>query len=153
MNRVVVGRRAVLHTGCALGVSLFVPAARACEFFTTNLRIVHPWSRATAEGDSFAVLCMRFDQVARPDRLIGVQTPVAEGADMGGPLGGPGVDFTIPPGRESELSESGTFIRLLGLKHPLEVGRSYPLTLVFERTGAVDADIDVDYERESHTPA
>ncbi|MGK2899952.1 MAG: hypothetical protein ACSLE9_14925 [Burkholderiaceae bacterium] len=45
------------------------------------------------------------------------------------------------------LSKSGTFIRLLGLRHALGVGRSYPLRLVFERGGAVDADIGVDHER------
>ncbi len=46
-----------------------------------------------------------------------------------------------PPG------ETGTFIRCVGLRHPLELGRSYPLKLVFEHGGVVDADIDIDFER------
>jgi copper(I)-binding protein len=142
-------RRTLLRAGLAAGVSLGWPSARACEFFTTHLRIYRPWSRATAPGDGFAVLCMSFDQVARPDRLIGVETPVATRAELAGPGARPGgaVDLPIPAGRETVLVETGLFIRLLGLTQTLEVGRSYPLRLVFEHGGAVDADIDVDYER------
>jgi copper(I)-binding protein len=141
------GRRRLLRAGCALGAALVLPPARACEFFSTHLRILHPWSRATAEGDAFAVLCMRFAEVRLPDRLIRVETPVAAGAEMGGADTGRAIDFAIPAGRESELSETGTFIRLVGLKQPLELGRNYPLKLVFEHGGVVDADIDIDFER------
>ena len=90
---------------------------------------------------------MTFDEVALDDRLVGVETPVATHAEMAGTSAGPRIDVTIPAGAETVLSETGTFIRLLGLRHPLGVGRSYPLRLVFERGGVVDADIDVEYER------
>lgn len=143
----VITRRTVLQAGLALGAATVLPAAHACEFFTTNLRIYRPWTRATAEGDAFAVLCMTFDEVTLDDRLIGVESPVATHAEMGGSGARPEIDFPIPAGAETVLSETGTFIRLLGLRHPLGVGRSYPLRLVFERGGVVDADIDVDYER------
>ncbi|MES2100380.1 MAG: hypothetical protein V4569_11215 [Pseudomonadota bacterium] len=46
-----------------------------------------------------------------------------------------------PPG------ETGTFIRRVGLKHPLQLGRNYPLKRVFEHGGVVDTDIDIDFER------
>jgi copper(I)-binding protein len=143
----VITRRAVLRAGLVLGSAMLLPAAHACEFFTTNLRVYRPWTRATADGDAFAVLCMTFDEVALDDRLIGVESPVATHADMAGSGGGPKIDVPIPAGADTVLSETGTFIRLLGLRHPLAVGRSYPLRLVFERGGVVDADIDVDYER------
>jgi copper(I)-binding protein len=141
------GRRRLLRAGCAHGPALVLPPARASEFFTTHQRIQQTRSRATAEGDAFAVLCMRFDEVRLPDRLIRVETPVAAGAEMGGADTGRAIDFAIPAGRESELSETGTFIRLVGLKQPLELGRNYPLKLVFEHGGVVDADIDIDFER------
>ena len=145
--RPLLARRTVLRAGSALGIALVLPPARACEFFSTHLRIYRPWSRATAEGDAFAVLCMRFDEVRLPDRLIRVETPVASGAELSGPAGGRAIDLAIPAGRETELTETGTFIRLTGLKHPLELGRNYPLKLVFQHGGVVDADIDIDYER------
>jgi copper(I)-binding protein len=141
-------RRALLQMGLAIPAAAALPRpARACEFFAPNLRIYRPWSRATAEGDAFAVLCMTFDEVTLADRLIRVESPVAEGAEMGGAGAAPRVDLVIPTGRDTVLDESGTFIRLVGLRHRLEVGRSYPLTLVFERAGVLQADIDVDFER------
>lgn len=64
------------------------PGARACEFFSTHLRIFHPWTRATAEGDTFAVLCMSFDEVRASDRLIRVESPVATHAELSGAAAG-----------------------------------------------------------------
>lgn len=138
-------RRGLLRAGLAAGALLALPSARACEFFSDNLRIFHPWTRATSDGDDFAVLCMRFDEVRQDDRLIRVETAVASGAEMAGAGAGLGVDFAIPRGRETVLGESGTYIRLLGLKHRLEVARSYPLRLGFEKGGVVNALLNVDY--------
>ena len=50
---------------------------------------------------------------------------------MGGLQASPRVDFAIPQGQESALSETGTFLRLVGLIQPLETGRAYPLTAKF----------------------
>jgi copper(I)-binding protein len=153
-------RRDLLRSSLALGVALLAPSARACEFFSPTLRILHPWTRASEPGATSAVVCMRFDEVSRDDRLVQVQTPVAAAAEMGGvALAGsdsgkasrsnngaaPGLDFWIPAGRESALSEGGRFVRLLDLRHPLEVGRSYPMTLVFEQGGGVNASLTVDF--------
>lgn len=138
-------RRAVLHFGAALCASLLAPAARACEFFSPTLRITHPWTRATAEGVKTAIVNMRFDEVSADDRLIGIETPIASGAEMGGTWAGPKVSFAIPKNKTSWLSETGTHVRLTGLKQRLEVGRSYPLKLTFERGGIIDANLEVDY--------
>ena len=43
-------RRAALRTALALSACTLLRPAHACEFFTTNLRIYHPWTRATAPG-------------------------------------------------------------------------------------------------------
>lgn len=139
-------RRRLLQTGLALGAACVLPSARACEFFTTTLRVTHPWTRATGEDD-FALVNMKFDEVTVTDRLIRVETPVAKHAELGGVGGVRELKFVIPEGRETLLSEKGTFIRLSGLNHPLEVARSYPLVLVFEKGGVVNADLSVDYER------
>jgi len=140
-------RRRVLRAGLAMSALLVSPASRACEFWTTGLRILQPWTRATLEGDAFAVVCMKFDLVTASDRLIGVETPIASSADMGGLGARPSVDFLIREGMDSALDENGSFVRLLGLRHPVELARTYPLKLVFEKGGVVNADLDVDYER------
>lgn len=140
-------RRLVLRAGLAACFPVMLAPARACEYFADGLRISHPWTRATAPGATTAVLCMGFDEVTADDRLIAVETPVAEGAEMGGMAPGREVNFAIPAGQSSALSEHGSFVRLTGLKHPLEVGRIYPLNLHFERSGLVLAKLNVDFAR------
>jgi hypothetical protein len=138
-------RRHALRAGLAIGAVLLTPRARACEIIADYLRVVHPWTRSTPPGATEAVLCMTIDEVTAPDRLVGVETPVAEGAAMGGVGAGPTVDFPVETGGRFVLDESGTFVRLRGLRHPLSVGREYPLRLIFEKSGIVLAELSVDF--------
>lgn len=139
-------RRRFLQAGSGLGAALLLPQALACEFDTSTLRVVKPWTRATAPGATTAILCMEFEEVTMDDRLIGLSTPIAKGARMVGGERGEAIDFRIPRGLKSELSESGIHVVLTGLKIPLLMGREYPLMLVFERAGVVAADVDVAYD-------
>jgi copper(I)-binding protein len=138
-------RRLALQAGLALGWTLAGPA-RGCEFFTSNLRVIHPWTRATSADAASAIVCMRFDDVRQADRLIRVETPVAERAELGGAVS-PELNFSIPAGQESALAEDGIHVRLLGLKLPLELGRSYPLTLGFAQGDVISATLNVEYTR------
>ena len=142
-----VSRRLLLQAGCASGLALAGLPARACEFWGTTLRVIHPWTRATAEGETTAVVCMQFDDVLQDDRLVGIETAIAGAAEMGGVGAGPRVDFAIPKGRASHLGEHGSFVRLLGLTQALEPGRSYPIRLLFEVGGPLRADLSVDFAR------
>ncbi len=128
-----------------MALTVMVPAARACEYFTSNLRITHPWTRATAADARFAVLCMTIDEVARADRLVAVRTPVASGFEWAGI--GAQRELVFAADRATVLSEQGPHLRLLGLAVPLETARSYPLQLHFEHGGVVDALLNVDYAR------
>jgi periplasmic copper chaperone A len=144
-NRPMHQRRWVLRTGLAVAAGAAWPLARACEFHAGTLRVTHPWTRATAADATTAVLCMRIDEVSLADRLIGASTPVATGAEMGGPEPGLAVDVPIEVGSTVELDDSATHLRLTGLKHPLQTGREYPLTLTFERSGLLLARLSVDF--------
>ncbi len=140
-------RRSLLRFGLA-GVGLWLGSqAQACEFFAAHLRITHPWTRATAPGETSALVCLRIDEVTLSDRLIQVVTPVADAAEMGGVLLPGPVNVAIPVDEVTQLSEAGPHIRLLGLRHPLEVAREYPMDLIFERAGVVQARLSVDYAR------
>ncbi len=141
-------RRSLLLASAGLGAALVLPQARACEFFCTTLRVTHPWTRATKAGQTTAVVSMKIDEVLRTDRLIAVETPVAGGAVL---AGGDGVDsdsfaLVLPAGADTEIGESGPVLKLVGLKVPLEIGRTYDLRLTFEHGGVINADLSVDYE-------
>lgn len=146
-HRRTLDRRQLLQWSCAIGAGTLLSPARACEFYTTHLRITHPWTRATAADANEAVVCMKFDEVMRSDRLVRAATPIASGAALGGIGAAAVLDFAIPEGRETLLTEAGTYLRLTGLKQPLEVARQYPLTLEFAYGGVVDATLSVDYAR------
>lgn len=129
----------------ALVAGLALPSARACEFFAATLRVWHPWTYALRPGETTAIVSLSFDQVTAADRLVGVSTPVATGAELvvrgaAGP-----VALDIPEGRETVLREDRDFIRLTGIEEPLLIGRSYPLRLAFEKGGTVQAQLNIDY--------
>jgi copper(I)-binding protein len=154
-------RRNLLQAGLALSAALCTSRATACEFFAPTLRVTHPWTRATPASAAFAVLGMRFDDVAEDDQLLDVQTPVAEavmytpGGHAGAlllPVPGAGLPLDIPAGRETvlgnaDLHVSGPHLRLLRLTQDLEIGRTYPLRLVFRKGGTLKAQLSVDHAR------
>ncbi len=148
-------RRLLLQAGLLGGLQVAVTGgllvaarpASACEFFASTLRVTHPWTRATGDDDTAAVVCMRFDEVRVDERLIGIETPIATGAELAGLAASSRVALDIPQGRETLLSEHGTFIRLTGLVMPLDAGRAYPLRLQFAVAGTLRAELTVDYAR------
>jgi periplasmic copper chaperone A len=160
-------RRKLLHSGAACGLLPWVNEAMACEYVTSTLRITHPWCRATPQEAGVARMCMVLDEVIEADRLVAVSTPVASGAELAHAAGGEpvsattaartgrtlpvassdGINLEIAAGSEIRMAENGIHVRLLGLRMPLEVGRSYPLKLVFESGGVVHASLSVDYQR------
>ena len=142
---IIITRRGFVIGSLATAATLQSLPVLACEFHTGSLRVHHPWTRATRPGEVTAIVCMTFDEVSEPDRLIGAESPVATGAAMGGEAAGPVVDFPILPGRDWALTEEGTHVLLTGLRHPLAVGREYPLQLTFEKSGVVLAQLSVDF--------
>ena len=138
-------RRDLLRVGLALAIGTATAAARGHEFFTPNLTVIHPWAHASADGDTTAVVSMTFEDVVAADHLIGAETPLASGAELGGAVTGQGFDFAIEPGHGAALAEDGVYLRLTGLKAPLQLGREYPLTLVFAKAGRVKAALLIDY--------
>ncbi|MDL2337098.1 MAG: copper chaperone PCu(A)C [Pseudomonadota bacterium] len=142
-----IDRRRVIQAGLAWGLTLRVPTARACEFVTANFKVIHPWARATGPDATTAAISMIFQEVSVTDRLIGASTPVAERAEMGGASAAPAVNFVIAAGQSSALNEQGTYLKLVGLKLPLYVAGSYPLTLVFEKVGPIETNLSIDYAR------
>ena len=138
-------RRRALQVVSATCLGWALPQARACEYETGLLRITHPWVRATSADATTALMFMRLDEVNTADRLIGVSTPVATGAEMGGAQTGLAVSIPVPADSVTELSDDRLHVRLTGLKHQLHAGRNYALTLEFERSGTVLARLTVEY--------
>jgi copper(I)-binding protein len=145
MKKTLHHRRALLRNGLALSATLMLPTARAHEFFTPYLTVIHPWTRASNPGATTAVVSLRFEDVTASDRLVGASTPMAAGAELAGKGAPAQFDFEIPPGRTTEFTEDGVHLLLLSLKKPLLLGREYPLQLVFAKAGPIAAALLIDF--------
>lgn len=143
----VMQRRGVLQAGLALGASLVLPPARACEFFSSTLRVTHPWTRVTPQDAAFAIVSMKIDQVIKADRLMGVDTPVAAGAEVISLGIKREVNVLLPRDQETVLGEnSAVQLRLVRLTQPLLIARTYPMRLLFEQGGWLDAELNIDFQ-------
>lgn len=142
-----INRRWMLRSGTAVAGALLLPHTQACEVQAEFLRITHPWTRATAPGAEFGVLCMRIDEVTADDVLVGVETPVAGGVLLAGVPAGQPLALAVAAGSQIEMHEHGIHLQLAPLRHALEAGRSYPLQLTFARSGVVRATLSVDFQR------
>jgi copper(I)-binding protein len=128
---------------CALAVSS--TALCAHEYRTDSLRIVHPFARATPPGArTGAVFFTVYNGSNEIDRLLRASTPIAAGVVLHQMAVDDGVmkmravpSVEVRPGGRLELKPSGYHLMLLDLKQPLKVGEKFPLTLTFERAGAV----------------
>jgi copper(I)-binding protein len=136
----------------ALLIAGLVGTALAGEVSTLGpLEIDTPWARASIGTARPAAAYVTIRNTGdQPDRLIRIETPVAarpevhemvhEGGAMKMRPAGP---LEIPPGGEVRLEPGGRHIMLMQLKELLEQGGQVPLTLVFEKAGAITVEAPI----------
>lgn len=132
----------------ATAVSLIAGAAVAAR--AGAIDISGAWSRparAGGNGVGYVVLA----NGGKADRLVSASTPAAgrveihESMVMGGkammhprPRG-----IELPAGKTVALKPEGLHLMLIGLKKPLKVGETVPVTLKFEKSGEVTVSFAV----------
>lgn len=128
-----------------------VTSAMARDVHLGSLTVSHPWARASAgkakAGAAYVTITNDGRQV---DRLVKVASPIAgkarlhtnmmEGAVM---KMRPVEAIEIGPGKPAVLKPGGLHIMLMGLKSPLKEGETFPMTLTFEKAGAVEVRVMV----------
>jgi copper(I)-binding protein len=126
--------------------------AIAQDYAVKGLAITHPFTRATPPGAKVAGAFMTIENQGKDaDRLLGASSPVAglvelhEMAMDGGVMtmrAVKGID--LKPGGKVALAPGGYHVMLEDLKQPLKQGDTIPLTLKFEKAGAIDIKVPVD---------
>lgn len=136
-----------------LGLTLAAGAAEAHDFKAGPITINHPFARATTSSMSNGAAYMVLTNTgAAADRLLSAAAPVAERVELHMNVKKDTVvemhhigALDLQPGQKAELSPAGTFhLMLMGLKQPLKLGSSFPLTLTFEKAGAVTVTVTVE---------
>lgn len=135
-------KRLVLAFALALLVSPAVHAAAV----KAGITVSDAWSRPAAEGGNGAGYATLTNSAAKADTLIAASSPVAERIEihesmiMGGKAmmhprpGG----LAIPANGAASLKPGGWHLMLMGLRQPLKVGETFPVSLTFKKAGKVE---------------
>jgi copper(I)-binding protein len=104
------------------------------------IMVAQPWARATPGGATTGAVYLTVTDHGAPDRLIGASTPVAGMAMIHESYTEGGISkmrmldgVQLAPNKPVTFHPGALHIMLEGLKAPLKVGGSFPLTLTFEK--------------------
>jgi copper(I)-binding protein len=131
----------------ALALCLLAAAVQAHEYYTGTFTVVHPWTDPTATGAVSAPVYLKLEQITADDRLVEARSPFAGKIELrSGSADAKAVPvkaIALKTGVDLDLNAASVHLVMLDLKSPLQWGRSYPLTLVFEKAGAIDTMLSV----------
>jgi copper(I)-binding protein len=142
----------VLLSALAASLALLPSLALAGDYKLGALEIGQPWSRATPPTAPTAGGFLTITNAgATPDRLVAARTTAAEQAQVhqmkmeGNVMRMRELDhgLDVPAGATVALTPGGYHLMLIGLKAPLKTGMRVPVTLVFEKAGSIDVELDV----------
>ncbi len=136
----------------AICVALGAPVALAHDYQVGAIRIDHPWARPTVAGQMTGGGYLQLENRGKTaDRLVSVSSTAAERVELhtmkldGDVMRMRQLDaIELPPGGSVELRPGGDHLMLVGLTAPLELGKSIPLKLTFERAGDVMVEVKVE---------
>lgn len=115
-------------------------AAQAHEYYANGFLLVHPWANPTEPGATEVPIYFVVDDIVREDRLLSAWSMWADGVDLrpGGDAAGPALaDLPFGPGPAAEFGPGKPHMVVRGLRAPLQWGRSYSMTMVFEKAGPI----------------
>jgi periplasmic copper chaperone A len=108
-----------------------------------------PWANATPVGANVAAVYMELT-VANTDTLVAASTTVADHIEMhtsseenGMMRMRPLATVEMPAGQPFSFAPGGAHFMLIDLRQPLVAGMRFPMTLEFQRAGAVTVQVHV----------
>lgn len=126
--------------------------AIAHDYTVGQLKIGHPWARATPPAPKFVGGYLSIENtVPTPNRLIGCSTEAAARVQIHESNLSNGImrmrektdGVVTPPGQKVEFKPSALHLMLIDLKAPLKQGDKVKATLMFERAGSVVIELQV----------
>ena len=120
-------------------------AAIAPAHADDSVTVTQAWARATpGTVKTGAIYLTATNNGMAADRLVGASSPAADKVELHEMAMDNGVmkmrpvkSLTIAPGKSVVLKPGGYHVMLTGLKAPLKEGDTVPLTLRFEKAGAI----------------
>lgn len=132
-------------------VAMLLAAGPAAAHKLEGLTVHDAWARERPAGIKVGgVFLTVHNGSAEADTLISGASPIAERVEIHNVAEKDGVmkmfeveGIEIPAGSTVELKPGGYHIMLMGLKEPLEKGKTFPLTLEFAHSGKIEVTVEV----------
>lgn len=146
-------RRGALAAGLALAaLAVWSSPGAAADFRAGELVVSAPWARATPGGIKVGAAYLTLtNRGAKPDRLLGAQTSVAERVELhttvteNGMMRMRAVDsVAVAPGQTVRFEPAtGLHLMLINLAAPLQQGGTFTLQLTFEQGGKIEVPVAI----------
>ena len=123
--------------------------ANATDYDVGSIHIVNPWARVAPKGAPMTAGYLTItNKGTAPDRLTCVSIAVAARCEIHSMTMDGGVmqmrlmpdGLTIKPGETVELKPGSFHLMFVGLKAPLEIGKTVKGTLKLDQAGTVDVE-------------
>ena len=138
------------HLSLVIALGLLVTPALAQSPDRATIEVAGAWARPTPPSAKTAAAYLTVTASGGEDRLVGASTPVAGKAEVHETIDDNGImkmrpagALTVKPGTPATLKPGGLHVMMTDLKQPLSEGQTFPLTLRFEKAGAVEAQVHV----------
>jgi copper(I)-binding protein len=112
--------------------------------------VENAWARATSASQSVGGVFLTLVDHGAPDRLVSARSPIASVLELHETVNDAGVmkmrpvpALSLKAGETVALKPGGYHLMAMGLKEKLTAGSSFPVTLVFEKTGEVTVTVTV----------
>lgn len=134
-------------------VALVATRAEAMDYDVGPIHIAQPWTSATPKGASVGVGYMKVTNNGTvPDHLTCASASFAAQCQVHSMTMEGGVmqmrplpnGIEIKPGETVELKPNSFHVMFMGLKQPLEQGKSVKATLKLEKAGTIDVEYAVE---------
>ena len=139
-------------TGLILAFALLATPALAHDYKLGSLEIEHPWSRATPPTAPSAGGFLKIvNKGTTADRLVSVKSTASAKTEIhemkmeGSVMRMRELDkgLEIPAGGSVTLAPGGYHLMFMQLKEPFKQDAKVPVTLVFEKAGSIDVELNV----------
>jgi periplasmic copper chaperone A len=136
-----------------IAIAGLAPVARAHDYTHGQLRIGHPWTRATAPSAKVAAGYLTIRNTGgQADRLISASFTSSGSVELHEMAVDNGVmrmrelprGIDIAPGQTVELKPGGLHLMFMDLKTGLREGGAVKGALVFEKAGLIEVDFKVE---------
>lgn len=132
-------------------VAAALTVATVSAFAQAAVKVEQPWARATVPGQPAGGGYFKLtNSGAAADRLLSVSADVSASVELhsmsmeGDVMRMRQIDgIDVPAGGSVELKPGGLHVMFIGLKAPLKVGATFPVTLKFAKAGDVKATVEV----------